>query len=615
MTAAAPATGSRSVTDPPELPHWLPLGVRKAVARHSNIDVPRSTAPPETSSPPPPAPPTEQARPAGRAPGGWVTRLVGDPVTVLCVLFLLAVMTRLPGIDLAITADEGYWMQRTVRFGAALARGDLASTYRSGHPGVTVMWTGVLGIGPGRLAQFLPPQYVSYTVLEASDGYLPALGAARRAVVLATSALSVLAVGLLWKLTGPGPALTGGLVMLLDPYLLGTSRLLHVDALLPPLMAVSVLAGLVYWLGERQTRYLALSGVSAGLALLTKAPAACLPLYAALVVVAACLARRPPSGTRDLLPFAARRLAPLVLWGGLALGVYVALWPALWVEPLRRVRDVIEFALFLGSNPHTAGNFFLGKPILDDPGPLFYPVALGWRLSPVTLAGLLLLPFVLKGRARDVRCVVALGAFVLLFVAIMTAGAKKLDRYMLPAILILDLLAGVGPWQVARGARRAGVAPLAVALAVGLQAGLLWRSQPYPLAFYNPLFGGAATAEQVILVGWGEGLEQAAAYLNRRPDAARLTLATSYNHVVRPRFRGTTISIATPETADYYLLYINTVQRQQLAPAVIQAMEEETPEFVAQVNGRPYAWLYRAPAVLREAPPSTPRSDPDEGDG
>lgn len=615
MTAAAPATGSHSVTDPLELPHWLPLGVRKAVARCSDIDVPRSTAPPETSSPPPPAPPTEQARPAVRAPGGWVTRLVGDPVTVLCVLFLLAVMTRLPGIDLAITADEGYWMQRTVRFGAALARRDLASTYRSGHPGVTVMWTGVLGIGPGRLAQFLPPQYVSYTVLEASDGYLPALAAARRAVVLATSALSVLAVGLLWKLTGPGPALTGGLVMLLDPYLLGTSRLLHVDALLPPLMAVSVLAGLVYWLGERQTRYLALSGVSAGLALLTKAPAACLPLYAALVTAAACLARRPTSGTRDLLPLAARRLAPLALWGGLALGVYVALWPALWVEPLRRVRDVIEFALFLGSNPHTAGNFFLGKPILDDPGPLFYPVALGLRLSPVTLAGLLLLPIVLKGRGRDVRCVVALGAFVLLFVAIMTAGAKKLDRYMLPAILILDLLAGVGLWQVARGARRAGVAPLAVALAVGLQAGLLWRSQPYPLAFYNPLFGGAATAEQLILVGWGEGLEQAAAYLNRRPDAARLTLATSYNHVVRPRFRGTTISIATPETADYYLLYINTVQRQQLAPAVIQAMEEETPEFVAQVNGRPYAWLYRAPAVLREAPPSTPRSDPDEGDG
>lgn len=569
----------------------------------------------ETDSLPEPAPSTGRGDTAARPPHGWLAKLLADPVTILCALFLLAMVTRLHGVDLAITADEGYWMQRSVRFGAALARGDLASTYRSGHPGVTVMWTGVLGMGPGRLAEFLPPQYVSYTLLEASDGYLPALAAARRAVVLATSLLSVVAVGLLWKLVGPGAALVGGLLMLLDPYILSTSRLLHVDALLPPLMAVSVLAGLIYWLGERQLRYLALSGISAGLALLTKAPAACMPLYAALLGVAACWSQRPAQAGAELLPYLARRLAPLALWGMLALLIYVALWPALWVEPLRRIRDVIEFALFLGSNPHTAGNFFLGQPVLGDPGPLFYPVALALRLSPITLAGLLLLPLALDGGNRRVQTIVALTAFVLLFIAVMTVGAKKLDRYMLPAIFVLDLLAGTGLWLFARRVRKAGLAMVVTSLAVALQAALLWRSQPYPLAFYNPLFGGAATAEQMILVGWGEGLEQAAAYLNRRPDAARLTLATSYNHVVRPRFRGTTISIATPETADYYLVYINTLQRQQLAPAVIQAMEEAPPELIAEVNGLPYAWLYRAPAVLREAPPATPRSDPDEGDG
>ena len=57
-------------------------------------------------------------------------------------------------------------MQRSVRFGAALARGDLASTFRAGHPGVTVMWTGLVGIGPERLAPFLPERFAQYSVLE-----------------------------------------------------------------------------------------------------------------------------------------------------------------------------------------------------------------------------------------------------------------------------------------------------------------------------------------------------------------------------------------------------------------------------------------------------------------
>ena len=67
---------------------------------------------------------------------------------------MLALLPRLIELRPTYTSDEAYWMQRTVRFGAALARGDLAQTYRSGHPGVTTMWVGLLGIGPQRLEPF-----------------------------------------------------------------------------------------------------------------------------------------------------------------------------------------------------------------------------------------------------------------------------------------------------------------------------------------------------------------------------------------------------------------------------------------------------------------------------
>src|SRR5687768_4134354 len=105
-------------------------------------------------------------------------------VLVSLLVFAISFWLRLDGLDRTSTADEGYWMQRTVRFGAALARGDLPSTFRAGHPGLTVMWTGVAGMGPARLAPFFPERYIDHGVLERAPGYLDAFSAARRAVAL-----------------------------------------------------------------------------------------------------------------------------------------------------------------------------------------------------------------------------------------------------------------------------------------------------------------------------------------------------------------------------------------------------------------------------------------------
>ena len=48
-----------------------------------------------------------------------------------------------------------------------------------------------------------------------------------------------------------------------------------------------------------------------------------------------------------------------------------------------------------GGGTHVSGNFFLGRED-DRPGPLFYPVALGLRLTPWTLLGVLALPLALR---------------------------------------------------------------------------------------------------------------------------------------------------------------------------------------------------------------------------
>jgi 4-amino-4-deoxy-L-arabinose transferase-like glycosyltransferase len=480
------------------------------------------------------------------------------------------------------------------------------------------MWVGLLGIGPSRLGPLTPDAYMAATSLESAPGYAEAFWWARYAVALASAGLLTVSVGLAWKLLGAGPGLAGGLLLLLDPYVVGMSRLLHVDALLAPLLTVSVLAALVFWTRTRQRRHLALSAGAAGLALLTKAPAAFVVVYVSILALAT--ARPWRRGCREW-----RGMLPLVGWGAIVAATYALLWPALWRDPIGDLRRVAQFALSTGLQPHEAPNFFMGSPISEDPGLLYYPVALGLRLSPIALAGLVALPVVLGRRRGPVVPLLWLLVWAGLFVALMTVGAKKFDRYILPAIWTIDLLAGAALWIAAGWLRR----PLALATLAALllvQVGLLWRAYPYPIAFYNPLLGGVETARATILVGWGEGLDQAVAYLNGLSNAHRLLVATNYNHAVRPSFLGSTAAMRPyqrnrpsghpPPSPNYYMLYINSVQRHSMPPEVRPLAAGDRPAFVATVNGVPYVWVYRVPWVpdYVEGPPSVPAGS-EEGEG
>jgi hypothetical protein len=376
-------------------------------------------------------------------------------------------------------------------------------------------------------------------------------------------------------------------------------------------MTVSVLAGLVYWLRDRRWPYLLTSALAGGLALLTKAPAVVLPCYFGLVCAAGMLPSPAiragvgiAAGTFVRRPLMSSGL-PLLLWVGAAAAMYVLLFPALWVDPIGRLRLLVEFAATTGLQPHD-GNFFLGQPTLDDPGPFYYAVALPLRLSPLVAVGLALLVLPAPD-PRQRQAVRWLLAFAVIFLVLLTLASKKFDRYALPVIPIADLLAGAGLWRLGLLIRKRGWwvgAYLMVLVALG-QFAVLSSAWPFPIAYYNSLAGGSERARQLVMLGWGEGLEQAAAFLNEQPGAAGLYVVTSYEHVMRPRFVGTTIPIhlyfrsvpgqpspvhALPEP-DYVVLYVNAVQRRRVFPG----RDLGEPVFVAQVNGQQYAWVFRVP--------------------
>lgn len=525
-----------------------------------------------------------------------------DPAVTLCACLIFAVLSRLHGATITYTSDEGYWMQRTARFGAALVRGDLAMTNRSGHPGVTVMWAGLVGLGSDGLTRFLPQRYAAHPVLQKDSHYLVALASARHAMIVAVSLLMVVVVGLAWRLLGGPAALLGGFLLLLDPYVIGMTRLLHVDALLAPLMAVSALAALIWWRGGHWG-YLVLSSVAGGLALLTKAPAAYLAIFYGAIGLLTAAGWRAPR----------RIVLSCLVWAVLAGAVYVLVWPAMWIDPIGVAGAVVAFVLREGGQPHNWSSFFLGAPTTADPGLFFYPVALAYRLGPIVLGGLLVAMVGGWKRASDRVALTALGGYVLGFMIAMTFGGKKFDRYMLPAIVVLDLLAGVGLWILIRRVRRIGPRRAIVVLTVASQGLLLGTAYPYPIAAYNPLLGAGAGAQRVMMVGWGEGLEQVAAYLNRQPNSDRLVASTLYHHALRPLFRGQTVRIVEPVSPDFFVVYVNMAQRDLIPPGIRLLIAGRLPDFTARVHGVDYAWVYRLPPGISTTPPGqAPESLPDE---
>jgi hypothetical protein len=256
----------------------------------------------------------------------------------------------------------------------------------------------------------------------------------------------------------------------------------------------------------------------------------------------------------------------------------------------------------------------MGKAV-DDPGPWFYPAVLAFRTTPLVLLGLVVAPLLLFGSQKDVKRELvkrgdsaAILAYACLFTMLITLGAKKFDRYMLPVILALDIVAawglvGLGKklkvqspklklqiWMVRL--RSPQVLDFGFWILLLLQAGHIMSYHPHYLAYYNPLFGGPPRAVQVLPMGWGEGMDLAARYLNQKEDAAYLRVATWGIPGFAPLFKGQTEELTEHNlaTADYAVLYISDVQQESPGTATLYGQQQ--PEHVAQIHGVDYAWIY-----------------------
>ena len=553
----------------------------------------------------------------------------GRSILIFLALLLALWLPRGFALDRFVTVDEPKWLLRSANFYNALAHGNFKDTFQKEHPGVTITWAGSAGFlwrfpGYSKISpegNMTPTRF--HTFLQSHGrSSLELLVAGRTFVLFGIVVALALSYVIAARLLGALAASLAFLLIAFDPFSISLSRMLHLDGLLSALMLLSILAFVTYLFLNRQTGYLLISAVAAGLAWLTKSPAFFLAPFFGLLLLIEWLQSGWRTPSRDL--FRRRHLwqafSPFLLWFAVAWLIFILLWPAMWVDPVGSLTSVFSQATAYASEGHEIPSYFYGETQLGGISSwYFYPLVYLWRITPFILVGLvfvllaLLFPKVFP--LENTRLILVLLLFTGLFTIFMSLGAKKFDRYLLPIFAPLDLIAALGWLALLKAANRYAkrLSTISRRLAGGLLLGIvllgqLWsviQSFPYYLNYFNPILGGSKAATQVMMVGWGEGLDQAARYLNSLPQTGKERAISWYGDGCFSYFYdGVTVPIGLDFTfhdlrkTDIVVLYLNQWQRGLPSPEFMAYFEQLTPDHVVRINNLEYVRVYN----LRNAP-------------
>ncbi len=552
------------------------------------------------------------------------THFLGELLIVICLAALMA-LPRLPGLGRFVTADEPTWENRSASFYYALTHSEYAATNLTGHPGVTTMWAGAVAyawifpryekagqfkMGETRLLDLFQRQ---------GSNPLKLLAAARLVVAIIMIALVLLSFTFARRLFGLPLALGMYALIAFDPFHVSHSRYLHTNGLLASFMFLSLLS-LIYYLQKRSLAALIVSGAATGLAIISITPGVMMIPAAGLLL--ALNLRDTDTGRWDFSPAALVRrvVIPMSVWSvAILLTIFIA-WPAMWEHPVKTLTSILSYGFSAAEGEIGSAGFVKAYTTDYDPHAkyyYYYPLSYLWRTTPVVLVGLLLAIPAFWRRNRSIleqpvrRALVSLLIFALTYTVLMSLGSKKFDRYLLPVYLPLDLVAGAGWYAAAHWVAqalaprlRASYSILGVFIFVtAFQAYGTLRTYPYYNTYFDPLLGGLRAAPRVMSVGWGEGLQDAAIFLQHQPDIHHKTIYTWYSLAfnwyaaglgVRAQFADVSdaIPLSQYQASDYIVVYINQAQR-HYPPALLDYLATQQPAYTARIDGVDFAWVYQ----------------------
>lgn len=548
---------------------------------------------------------------------------------VLC-FFIIMSLPRFFSLDAHWSSDEARWLHRSATFMSSVKQSGFSKTLIAYHPGVTTMWIA------GFRTFFIQPR-IDVKNLVYARWFIGV-------VVWAGIGIASL---LLYKLFGRWIALTSLACLAFSPLFLAQTRRVHTDALATVFILLTVLLFLNYCQNRMHRRTLILSGVTFGLALLSKSYALIL-----LPLILLCLVlfqkKRPENfqiHIAEMLAFLnCTAITIFTLWpvfwtpifGLLTLclfgltflllkrikkeycpvGILIATFAGLMFVCIRTIQTVwlvfdrVNWAI---TTPHEVEHFFLGK-VVNDPGWLFYPFVLTIESTPLMLPLALLGCFLLwKARKRSeaaasqFRIVLALSVGVLLFMMCLSATSKKFSRYLLPVFPMLEILAAIGfveglKWsytalrthfqtEQTTFYKNTGVIITCIGLFF-VQVFPVLACHPYYGTYYN-LYWKVTDITQVITIGETSGLDLAAKYLKEKDDARQLRVAvsplnTEFFQYYFVGFAYNAIKKYLP--ADYEIVCIRD---SQIGNVPQGGTRNGQLEHTITLNGIDHVWIYR----------------------
>lgn len=520
----------------------------------------------------------------------WLQRYRIDVVLALVILFV-ALLPRVVDLGTFLTADEKNWIGRSYEFIRAFKDWRFNDMLQTTHPGVTTMWVSGVAVTARMMFSHIPFSFQNL-VYFVTAAQLPIALINAIAVPIMYAFLLIL-----WRRRWL--AFVAAMFIALNPFLIGYSRLVHVDGMLTSFIWLAALATIIYARSGFSRKWLLISSVLAGLAILTKVPAVFLAPYLGLVI----LVSKP--GGIIWKEYIKERARDFVLWLIVVGLLFVILWPSvLWVNnpqgnALVLKRDIVEATI----TPHNMTesytlNFW------------HYPMTLLTRTTPVILVlAVVLLGGLLVGLFRQLRGELGkrrgnysiewlLFAYIFFFVVMMMLGAKKGDRYVLPVFPAIDVLAAAGLMMVVMKIKQikytVDVKKVFVVLSVLVMlflGGTVYWYHPYNIAYSSPLFADNLSQE----LGWGEGLEQVGAWLSE--NAPEAVVASWYPEELGAYTSAHVAHINAHEQGKvrYIVLYRNMFGRAPDHYAndfIDEYYKKRLPVFTAVVAGKEFAWVF-----------------------
>lgn len=510
-------------------------------------------------------------------------------IAIIAVIFAAAIIPRLSDLGTFLTADEKTWIVRSYEFVRAAKDIRFNDMLQTTHPGVTTLWASGIAITAKLFFASIP--FATSTILyyvKAAQFPIALLNAI--AVPCMYVLLLALFSGSKNKFLASNSRLLSVLAALfiaLDPLIIGYSRVIHVDALLGSFLALAVISTILY-ARTSDRRWLFASAITSALALLTKIPAVFIfPFF--ITALIAFHFRAMLSGE-----FLKGQVRSLALWGLAVLVIILILWPALlWVpNPGGNFIQIQKDVSVAATVPHNMEEDYSLKP-------LHYPAAILSRSNPVSLIGgiaaLIALGILAYKKKMPIEMFL-IAVYLFGFLIMMTLGAKKGDRYIMPVYFALDILAAFGIIFTLSLSKGGFLMKKLVYIAIGLYfLAVVVSYHPYAIAYSNPFFPDNISQE----LGWGEGLDKVAMWLNENhPDSF---VASWYPDELGAFTSATVahINAHRQNQVEFIVLYRNMFGREPSHYAndfIDEYFKKEEPIFVAQVHGKDYAWVYAKPS-------------------